>query len=105
MENPVRQSWQEMVGSIAREVGVSTKSIVPFEEWLDAVVSFPEEGNPARKLAGFFRKEFCKMSCGGVILDTSVSRSVSSTMRKMRPVGDDQVKAYLQYWRSIGLLK
>ncbi|KAI0539689.1 hypothetical protein GGR58DRAFT_524098 [Xylaria digitata] len=104
LENPVRQSWQEMVAIITKELDIPLSSVIPFEEWLEIISSLPEQGNPARELAGFLKANFRRMSCGEVILDTSVSRSASPTMRRIQPVGDDQVKAYVKYWRSIGAL-
>jgi hypothetical protein len=94
-----------MVRNLTTELDIPGESIVPFEKWLDVVASFPEEDNPVRKLSDFLGKEFRKMSCGEIILDTSVSRSVSSTMRKMGPVKVEEIRAYLRYWRSIAILK
>ncbi|KAI1367018.1 hypothetical protein F5Y08DRAFT_350351 [Xylaria arbuscula] len=105
LENPIRQSWQEMVAMLTKKLGMPASSIIPFEEWIDVINSLPEEGNPARALAEFLKANFQKMSCGEVILDTAVSRRASCTMRATRTVGDEQVKAYVEYWRKVGVLE
>lgn len=94
-----------MVRLLTRELDIPSGRVVSFEEWMEAVTSLSEEGNPAKKLVDFLGKEFNKMSCGEVILDTSASRNISPTMRKLGPIGDEQVRAYLRYWRSTAVLQ
>lgn len=94
-----------MITCLNKELGLPQDSRVPFEKWLEMVGSLPEQGNPARELAGFFQSDFQKMSSGEVILDTATARSVSSTLRQMGPVGDDEIRGYVSYWRKIGTLK
>lgn len=105
LENPVRQSWEHAVNLLSKELQIPSSSIVPLDRWLDHVASAPGPENPAANLIHFLRSDFRKMSCGSVILDTSASRSVSRTMAYMDPVGDDSVRAYVNYWKSIKLLK
>ncbi|KAL9079839.1 MAG: hypothetical protein Q9157_001295 [Trypethelium eluteriae] len=105
LENPARQDWKEAVMLISRELPISSSSIIPLERWLELVASAPGVDNPASGLIDFLRNDFLKMSCGSIVLDTSNSRTVSSTMANMGPVGEDTIKAYLSYWRRIKLLK
>ncbi len=105
LENPIRQDWQEVVSVLTKELHIPRTAIIPVQEWLDLVASAPEADNPARKLTDFLRNDFIKMSCGSIVLDTSVSQSVSLTMRAMGPVDENTLKAYVSYWRSIKFLK
>ena len=83
------------------------ESIIPIQDWLELVDSGPEveKGNPAKNLVEFLRNDFTKMSCGDLVLDTSVARNSSPTLRKMGPVGSATVRAYVAYWRSINVLE
>ncbi|KAI1499965.1 hypothetical protein F5X99DRAFT_430167 [Biscogniauxia marginata] len=105
LENPIRQGWQDVVWMMLKELDIPSNSIIPFQKWLHIVALTPETGNPARKLINFLEAEFSKMSCGSLLLDTSVSRSVSPTLRKIGPVGADDIKAYVAYWRSVKILE
>ncbi|KAI9677125.1 MAG: putative NRPS-like protein biosynthetic cluster [Bathelium mastoideum] len=105
LENPVRQSWKEAASLISAELGIPSSSIISWDRWLDLVASAPAPDNPAASLIDFLREDFLRMSCGSIVLDTSNSRMVSSTMSNMRPVGEDNIKAYLSYWRKIKVLK
>ena len=90
---------------ISSELQIPSSSVIPLESWLDLVASTPGPGNPAASLVQFLRNDFRKMSCGSVVLDTSISRNVSPTMANMGPVGMNAIKAYLSYWRRVKLLK
>ncbi|KAI3543044.1 hypothetical protein CABS01_03297 [Colletotrichum abscissum] len=78
LENPARQSWEEVVRLMSEELRISRSSIIPLEAWLDLVDTIPEPGNPAAGLTRFLREDFAKMSCGFVVLDTSNSRNTIS---------------------------
>ena len=90
---------------MSRELQIPSSSIIPLQRWLDLVASAPGPGNPAASLTQFLRNDFLKMSCGSVVLDTSISRNVSSTMANMGPVGENSIRAYISYWRRMKLLK
>ncbi|KAK0658319.1 hypothetical protein QBC41DRAFT_385820 [Cercophora samala] len=104
LENPVRQSWQETIRLLANELEFTPAQVVPFEQWLEGVMSAPDQDNPAKKLSQFFQNEFGKMSCGGIILDTAVARRDSPTLKRMGTIDPDQVRLYIQYWRNCGVL-
>ena len=104
LENPARQSWEEVVMLMSRELDVPNSSIIPLERWLELVESAPGPGNPAGSLVQFLRIDFLKMSCGSVILNTSASHSVSPTLANMGPVREKAIRSYFSYWRRIKLL-
>ncbi|KAK1657132.1 hypothetical protein BDP55DRAFT_737654 [Colletotrichum godetiae] len=104
LENPVRQSWEEMVRLLSEELRISRSSIVSLETWLNLVETMPGPGNPAAGLVQFLREDFAKMSCGSVVLDTSNSRKASSTIANMTSVRESSISAYISYWKSIKLL-
>ncbi|KAJ5598871.1 NRPS-like enzyme [Penicillium hordei] len=105
LENPTRQSWEHTVTLLSKELQIPSSSIVALDQWLDHIQSAPGPDNPAASLIQFLRNDFLKMSCGSVILDTTSSRSVSQTMAHMDQVGDDYIRAYVNYWKSIKLLQ
>ncbi|KAJ5512744.1 NRPS-like enzyme [Penicillium fimorum] len=105
LENPTRQSWEHTVTLLSKELQIPSSSIVPLDQWLDHIQSAPGPDNPAASLIQFLKNDFLKMSCGSVILDTISSCSVSQTMVHMDQVGDDYIRAYVNYWKSIKLLQ
>ena len=104
LENPIRQSWQDVVLVLAEELKIGTDNIVPLETWLEAVASAPDTNNPAKALSVFFKDEFVKMSSGSLVLDTSVARKSSPTLRGTGTVGATTIQGYISYWRKIGIL-
>jgi hypothetical protein len=104
LENHIRQSWQDVTAVVVRSLGLPERSVVPMEDWLKFVESGPDEGNPAQGLLDFFRNDFIKMSNGSIVLDTTITRSVSPTLRKMAPISERDIAGYVEYWRSVGLL-
>ncbi|KAI1385748.1 uncharacterized protein F4822DRAFT_432601 [Hypoxylon trugodes] len=106
LENPVRRGWQEVVKLLTKELGIPRNSIIPLRRWLDLNTSTLNKANPTAGLSDFIEKEFPKMLCGKIILDTSFSRAVSPTMRRVGAVDDDKsLRTYVSYWRRIGILK
>ncbi|KAH3971921.1 hypothetical protein HBI24_172510 [Parastagonospora nodorum] len=104
LENPIRQSWQDFAAVLVRRLGLPKESIVPMDNWLKLVDCGPSEGNPAQGLLDFFTNDFVKMSDGSIVLDTAITRSVSPTLRKMSQITESDIAAYVEYWRSVGLL-
>ncbi|RHZ67843.1 hypothetical protein CDV55_101318 [Aspergillus turcosus] len=106
IENPTRQPWREMIEILGDALGVPRGNVIPFEDWLDAVRAFEGsiKDNPARPLADFLSRNFVRMSCGGLILDTTRSRAHSPTLRKLGHVSREMVLKYIQAWKSMGFL-
>ncbi|KAL3444530.1 hypothetical protein BJX65DRAFT_319885 [Aspergillus insuetus] len=104
LENPIRQSWHDLLRIISAEVNVP--QIIPMGEWLDRVWNTPiENNNPAKKLYDFFADDFVRMACGEVVLGTDCARSVSGTLRGVDAVSEETVRGYLRYWKQVELLK
>ncbi|CBF89312.1 hypothetical protein AN0523.2 [Aspergillus nidulans FGSC A4] len=95
IENPVRQPWPDMLTILADALDIPRTNAVPFKEWLRRVRHFPPSlgfsENPAARLADFFETDFLRMSCGGMILDTTRSREHSATLRSLGPIDQDLV--------------
>lgn len=108
IENPSRQSWQEMIEILAEALDVTRNNIIPFNAWIDRVRQFPPSNadvdNPAARLAEFLDAHFVRMSCGGLVLDTAHSREHSETLRGSQPVSRELVMKYVQTWKDIGFL-
>ncbi|KAL9629234.1 MAG: hypothetical protein Q9204_005391 [Flavoplaca sp. TL-2023a] len=107
IDNPVRQPWQKMITLWGTTLGIPLSNIVPFDEWVRRVRHFPgstEKDNPAYKLVDFLDGNFLRMSCGGLLLDTTRARSHSATLAAVGPVSDDVALRYIQYWKRIGFL-
>lgn len=107
IDNPARQSWKEMIETLASCLGIGSTNIVPYEDWIARVRgSGASVGqNPALQLIDFFEHYFLQMSCGQLMLDTSITRGRSEKMQMMIPVGRDLVKKYIGAWKRSGFLK
>ncbi|KAL3462250.1 hypothetical protein BJX64DRAFT_288581 [Aspergillus heterothallicus] len=99
LENPVRQSWHDLLQILSAELGIS--QLLPMDEWLERVRSTPIEKNPAKKLYDFFAYDFVRMACGEVIMGTENARRVSETLRGVDAVGAETVREYVRYWRGV----
>lgn len=104
LENPIRQSWQDVVDILTEELGIPKSKRLPLDDWIKLVQSSADVGNPAKNLAAFLAEEFEKMSCGGVILGTEVSRGRASTLAQIGTVSDSTIRAYVQYWMKAGVV-
>ncbi|GAB1198685.1 hypothetical protein APSETT444_008013 [Aspergillus pseudonomiae] len=106
LDNPVRQRWHNMIALLASELGIPTSSIVPFSEWIQRVRSYPgsAEDNPARLMADWLEENFERMSCGGVLLETTRAKEHSSTLARVGPVSDETARRYLHNWKQCGFL-
>ena len=106
IENPVRQPWREMIHIFADTFHIPKTGIVPFEEWLARVRRSPSppDDNPASNLADFLEMHFVRMSCGGLILDTTRTREHSRVLRDMGPVSKSLVMKFVEVWKERGFL-
>jgi len=107
IENPARQAWPAMITTLADALDVPIANIVPFHEWIRPVRQFPgslDTDNPAGRLADFLEENYIRMSCGGLILDTSNTREYSITLRHQKPVSEDLVRKYIRKWKEMGFL-
>ncbi|KAE8141925.1 hypothetical protein BDV38DRAFT_278709 [Aspergillus pseudotamarii] len=108
IENPVRQPWPEMISILSDALDISPANIVPYDDWLQRVrncpPSIPASENPAVRLIDFFEADFLRMSCGGMILDTTHSKEHSATLRNSGPVDRELVMKYIRAWKESGFL-
>ncbi|RMZ74831.1 hypothetical protein DV737_g5699, partial [Chaetothyriales sp. CBS 132003] len=107
IDNPVGQPWKQMNPVLADALDIPVDSIVPFRNWIDMVRRSPlpaETDNPAARLIDFLDDNFERMSCGGLILDTTKSKEHSATMAEMGPVGSDVARRYVESWKKMGHL-
>lgn len=105
VDNPVRQPWAEMTKVLAEAIG---SEVIPFDEWLQRVRSYPSSAaseNPAAKLIEFFEHEFTRMSCGALLLDTSLACEHSESLKAVGPLSADLVRRYVDSWKLAGVLK
>ena len=97
-----------MIPILADALGIPRANVISFDDWVRRVRIFPssvEADNPAGTLVDFLDEHFVRMSCGGLILDTTKSREHSKTMaRDTAPVSADLVRKYIQVWKESGFL-
>ncbi|TVY85269.1 Citrinin polyketide synthase [Lachnellula suecica] len=109
IENPVRQSWPEMLVVLAQALGIPEGNLLPYDEWIRRVREFPPSlaasENPAARLVEFFNTDFLRMACGGMVLDTAHSREHSGTLRNCEPISKELVLKYVKYWKEMGFLR
>lgn len=107
IDNPVRQPWKDMIPVLAHALGIPLAHVVPFNEWVRRVRHFPgsvDKDNPAYKLIDFLDENFLRMSCGGLLLDTSHARQHSPTLAAQGPVSEETAEGYIRYWKRTGFL-
>ena len=107
IDNPVRQSWRDIIRVFADGLDIPQRNVIPFEESIKRVRNFPgsvELDNPAAKLIEFLDSNFIRMSCGGLLLDTVKSREHSKTLAEVGPVSEDVAKKCIEAWKEIGYL-
>ncbi|KAL7941141.1 acetyl-CoA synthetase-like protein [Trichoderma barbatum] len=105
VENPVRQTWDQVLGVVGNELGI-TESL-PFDDWLEKVAATDEKDAdvyPVKKLYEFFKLHFRIASSGAVIMGTDVSRKNSATLRSLTALDKDVIAGYVQYWKKAGYL-
>lgn len=105
IDNPNQQPWHEMSATLADALGIPPSNIVPFDEWVDKVKRSPlsaETDNPAVKLIEFLAHHFQRMSCGGIIMDTSKACERSKALRSAGPVTSQVARSYVKAWENMG---
>ncbi|TGJ78534.1 hypothetical protein E0Z10_g10232 [Xylaria hypoxylon] len=77
LENPIRQSMQDVIAIMGDELGLARPYTLPLDEW---IVKATELG-AIRSLEGFFTDHYLDLAQGSVSLATDRARSVSQTLR------------------------
>ncbi|KAJ5378241.1 uncharacterized protein N7496_005650 [Penicillium cataractarum] len=106
IDNPVGQSWKEMSPVLARALGIASTGIVPYRDWLRRITRSPlqESENPASRIVYFLDRDYERMSCGGLVLDTSKTKEHSKTMASLGPLSPAVVEGYVRSWKETGFL-
>lgn len=107
LENPVRQSWHDVLCTLAERLNLPPTALQPYNEWLSRVRSLVKDDDSASMghLLEFFEQDFQRMSSGGVLLDTAAMRAISGTLKMSNHVSDDTLACYVDYWRRSGFLE
>jgi hypothetical protein len=86
-----------MIQVLAEGLDILPDNIVPFAEWLGRVREFPgsADENLVRGLVEFIEVPYERMSCSGLIMDTTNSREHSRTLEEAQPVGRGPVMEYI----------
>ncbi|KAM0449560.1 hypothetical protein ACHAO4_007582 [Trichoderma viride] len=107
VDNPVQQPWKEMTPRLANALGVPSDHIISWSDWLTRVRQspLPETENPAVRLVGFLEEHFLRMSCGGLILDTTKFCEHSKTLASTGAVSEETLQKYVRAWRECGYLR
>lgn len=87
----MRQQWRAIILVLADALNVPRENAIPFNEWVERVRHFPglvEVENPVAKLVDS-DDNFTRMSCGGLLEETTKSREHSKTLRAVVPVSED----------------
>lgn len=107
IDNPVRQPWHKMIPVLADALDIPRANAIPFNEWVQRVRDSPSLvnlDNPAAKLIDFLDDNFVRMSCGGLLLDTTKSREHSRTLAGVGPVSDEVARKFVQSWKDMRFL-
>ena len=108
VENPIRQSWRDVLSTLAPAIGLSPDAQVPYPEWVERIRAVPDDriaDCPAKKLLAFFEGDFEHMSGGDVIMDTAETRRVSKTLRQTGGVDEKLISKYVNTWKELGFLQ
>ena len=105
VENPLRQSWHDVLGVVAATLKLQRTDLIPFHLWLKLVQDEADSADPTRSLLPFFEHEFEHMACGDVVMDTKNAREASPSLRRLGLIRPETIEKYIGYWKSIGFLK
>ncbi|KAJ5309200.1 hypothetical protein N7508_004579 [Penicillium antarcticum] len=107
IDNPIGQQWKSMSPVLAAALDIPPQAIIPFKSWISRVRRSPmslETENPAARLVDFLDDHFERMSCGGLVLDTSKTQEHSRTMASAGPVSPEVARLYVASWKKMGYL-
>ncbi|KAL8850363.1 MAG: hypothetical protein Q9221_004683 [Calogaya cf. arnoldii] len=87
LENPIRQSWQDVTDVLTEELGIPKSKRLPLDQWFSLVLSSADTGNPAKNLASLafvMLKEYSRaLADGDNVLATILSTSVKQSSNKV----------------------
>lgn len=97
-----------MIRLFAKLLDIPTSNIVPYTDWVHRIQNSPSVrvlDNPALRIIDFFKEDFERMGCGGLVLETKNTVEHSKTLRTLETVNESIVAIYLQKWKDIGFLQ
>ncbi|KZT61197.1 acetyl-CoA synthetase-like protein [Calocera cornea HHB12733] len=115
--HPHPVSWDSMLGPLAGQLGCT---LVPFSKWLRALSEAAEDHtevtrNPAIKLLDFYRgvaesetslgpgtatSYRAREAMGMPDLETEQAEARSETLRRLKPLGEEDAQRWMAYWRK-----
>ncbi|KAL1863981.1 Type I Iterative PKS [Diaporthe australafricana] len=113
IDSPMRTPWREMTAVLAGALGLDLgEAVIPFEEWVQRVRGYGSQTgdgaggtrNPAYLLIDFLEANFGRISCGGLLLETSHAQEHSPTMRNIKPFSHNMTRLFIQKWKESGFL-
>lgn len=99
VENPIRQSNQDLAVILRHELGL-TAPLLSYDVWLAKI----RETGDAEELLEFFENDFERLSGGTISLDTGKARLMSLTLKRTSGVKKDLIMKYVRMWRMTGFL-
>ncbi|KAL6304984.1 hypothetical protein BKA93DRAFT_731865 [Sparassis latifolia] len=107
LENPSRQPWSEALEVYASELKLSSPDqTLPYLQWLDKVRENPDTvANPSVKIMPFLESEFLRMATGQVVLDMSIAKTMSPSLKACGPLEPSHLLRYVKFWRDEGFLR
>ncbi|KAH8881459.1 acetyl-CoA synthetase-like protein [Thozetella sp. PMI_491] len=101
--NPCTTSWSTLLPAITSSLE-SEIAVVPWSTWLSALEASEEQGNleqnPGIKLLDFYRN-IDRAGASGLelpILETTMAKMKSETMKALDPVKDDWMRQWMKQW-------
>lgn len=106
IDDPVGRPWEEISSILADTLDIPESQFIPFKEWLSTVScsSKPEIENPAGRLVDFLEQNLERLSCSGLVLDTTKTQEHSATMRALKPISSEVARGYIRAWKKMGFL-
>lgn len=101
LENPVRQSLNDIFTIVAYELQLQHPFTIPFEDWLQRAA----ETGEIRSLESFFRDHFRELAGGAVRLDTVKARRISKCLVGSNALEKELIIKYVHRWQRDGFLK
>ncbi|KAI9058630.1 acetyl-CoA synthetase-like protein [Trametes sanguinea] len=106
LASPRPAAWQDVFGPLAEELGVP---LVPVSEWADKLRKSAQEAIDgtlkghfsAHNLVPFFEAALSRKE---VKLSTETAVKVSPALANMKPVGREDAKKWVAFWRGVGFL-
>ncbi|KAI1368188.1 hypothetical protein F5Y08DRAFT_335962 [Xylaria arbuscula] len=101
LENPIRQSLNDILTIVAHELQLQQPFTIPFEQWLQRAA----EAGEVRSLETFYRDHFRELAGGAVMLDTVKARRISKCLVGSSALERKLFIEYVHRWQRDGFLR